>query len=35
MTKTARPADICVPQYSLSSMGAGGLAVSFFLWLYM
>jgi hypothetical protein len=35
MTRSTRPADIWVPQYFLSSVGAGGLAVSFFLWLYM
>lgn len=31
----ARPSDTWVPQYFLASVGAGGLAVSFFLWLYM
>jgi len=31
----ARPTDKWVPQYFLASVGAGGLAVSFFLWLYM
>lgn len=35
MSRTSRPADSWVPQYFLSSVGAGGLAVSFFLWLYM
>lgn len=35
MTKTNRPVDTWVPQYFLSSVGLGGLAVSFFLWLYM
>jgi hypothetical protein len=31
----ARPSDTWAPQYFLASVGAGGLAVSFFLWLYM
>ncbi|NUB45669.1 hypothetical protein GEU84_014820 [Fertoebacter nigrum] len=31
----ARPTDTWGPQYFLASVGAGGLAVSFFLWLYM
>ena len=35
MTTHHRPVDTWVPQYFLSSVGAGGLAVSFFLWLYM
>lgn len=35
MSNTTRPADNWVPQYFLASVGAGGLAVSFFLWLYM
>lgn len=35
MAKSTRPADTWAPQYFLSSVGAGGLAVSFFLWLYM
>jgi hypothetical protein len=35
MARSTRPADAWVPQYFLSSVGAGGLAVSFFLWLYM
>lgn len=35
MSLTARPADTWIPQYFLASVGAGGLAVSFFLWLYM
>ena len=35
MSSTSRPADTWVPQYFLSSVGAGGLAVSFFIWLYM
>lgn len=35
MSSPARPADTWVPQYFLSSVGAGGLAVSFFIWLYM
>ncbi len=35
MSTTSRPADTWVPQYALSSVGAGGLAVSFFIWLYM
>lgn len=35
MSLTARPADNWIPQYFLASVGAGGLAVSFFLWLYM
>jgi len=30
-----RPADTWAPQYFLASVGAGGLSVSFFLWLYM
>lgn len=30
-----RPSDTWAPQYFLASVGAGGLAVSFFLWLYM
>lgn len=35
MSNTTRPADNWIPQYFLASVGAGGLAVSFFLWLYM
>jgi hypothetical protein len=35
MIKSTRPADNWAPQYFLSSVGAGGLAVSFFIWLYM
>lgn len=35
MAASPKPADRWVPQYFLSSVGAGGLAVSFFLWLYM
>lgn len=35
MTASRRPADAWVPQYFLSSVGAGGLAVAFFIWLYM
>ena len=35
MSSSNRPADTWVPQYFLASVGAGGLAVSFFLWLYM
>jgi hypothetical protein len=30
-----RPADRWAPQYFLASVGAGGLTVTFFLWLYM
>lgn len=35
MSLPSRPADRWVPQYFLSSVGAGGLAISFFIWLYM
>lgn len=35
MTASRRPADAWVPQYFLSSVGTGGLAVAFFIWLYM
>jgi hypothetical protein len=35
MSRIAKPSDTWVPQYFLSSVGAGGLAVSFFMWLYM
>lgn len=35
MTAMRRPADAWVPQYFLASVGAGGLAVAFFIWLYM
>ena len=35
MASTTRPVDKWVPQYFLSSVGAGGLSISFFLWLYM
>lgn len=31
----ARPSDTWAPQYFLASVGAGGLVISFFLWLYM
>lgn len=31
----ARPADTWSPQYFLAALGYGGLAVTFFLWLYM
>ena len=35
MSNLQRPADNWIPQYFLASVGSGGLAVSFFLWLYM
>lgn len=35
MSLTARPADTWIAQYFLASVGAGGLAVSYFLWLCM
>ncbi len=35
MSKSTRPADSWSPQYFLAALGAGGLAVTFFLWLYM
>lgn len=35
MTTLARPADSWTPQYFLAALGAGGLATTFFIWLYM
>ncbi|MDR7123406.1 hypothetical protein [Pseudotabrizicola sp. 4114] len=35
MTPLSRPADHWTPPYFLSALGAGGIAVTFFLWLYM
>lgn len=35
MSKLIRPADQWSPLYFLASVGAGGVAVSFFMWLYM
>jgi len=33
MPNRSRPADQWSPQYFLSALGAGGIAVTFFLWL--
>lgn len=35
MATPVRPADKWGPQYFLAALGAGGLAVTFFMWLYM
>ncbi|MFN3605693.1 MAG: TsoY family (seleno)protein, partial [Cypionkella sp.] len=35
MQTTNRPADTWAPQYFLASVGAGGIAVAFFIWLMM
>jgi hypothetical protein len=35
MTTQTRPADSWTPQYFLAALGAGGLATTFFIWLYM
>lgn len=35
MSQTSRPADTWAPQYFLASVGAGGIAVAFFIWLIM
>ena len=35
MSFSSRPADNWSPQYFLAALGAGGIAVTFFLWLYM
>lgn len=35
MSQTTRPADTWAPPYFLASVGAGGIAIAFFIWLYM
>ena len=35
MSTNLRPADSWAPQYFLASVGAGGIAVAFFIWLFM